>query len=110
MNALALYNHYARTTFAILAFVCAASVFLYGFFLLEAVAHTASRAQASHALVELKSKLSDLESTYLSATQTLTPALASSMGLVAPKAVATIYATNNGTALTLQTLAQPEVR
>jgi hypothetical protein len=105
MKALALYHHYSRSAFALLAFVCAASVFLYGVFLLEAVAHTAARARAAEAVTELKSKLSDVESQYLVATQAITPARAQALGFVPPKTVATVYAANPSQVLTLQTTA-----
>ncbi len=102
MKALALYNLYARRTFALLATVCAVSVFLYGMFLLEAVGHTAARAHAGHTMTELKSKLSAVESEYLAATQALTPARAESLGFVAPKLVATVYAADASHVLTLR--------
>jgi len=104
MKALAFYNQYSRSAFALLAFVCAVSVFLYGVFLLEAVAHTASRARAGRAVTELKSKLSQVESQYLVATQAITPARAAALGFVTPKTVATVYATDASPVLTLQTL------
>jgi len=89
---LALYNHYSRSAFALLACVCALSVFLYGFFLLEAVAHAASRARSGHEMAALKLELSDLESRYLAVTQALTPARAKELGLVTPQHVTTVYA------------------
>ncbi len=104
IRALSLYNRYARTAFAALAFVCAASVFLYGTFLLLAVDHTANRAHAASVVKELKGKLSSLESQYLAATQAITPTLAQSMGYVRPQKVATVYAQNPDHALTLNTL------
>lgn len=107
MKALALYNQYSRSAFALLACVCAASAFLYGVFLLEAVGHTAARARAANDITVLKSKLSDLESQYLAATQSITPALAQSLGFVPPATVATVYATDASEVLTLQTEALP---
>lgn len=104
MHALALYNRYSRSAFALLAFVCAASVFLYGTFLLLAVGHTASRAHAAQSVKEIKSQLSRLESQYLDATQELTPAYAASLGYVRPAEVATVYAAQPAQALTINTL------
>lgn len=104
MKAVALYNQYARSAFAVLAGICAVSVFLYGVFLLEAVAHTASRARAANEIKSIKSHLSDLESQYLSATQSLTPERAQALGFVPPASVATVYAQGNTPVLTLQTL------
>ena len=70
--------------------------------MLEAVAHTAGRARAGHAITEIKSKLSLVEREYLSATQTLTPARAQALGFVTPKTVATVYAAVSSHALTLK--------
>ena len=102
MKAIALYNHYARRAFALLACVCAASVFLYGVFLLEAVGHTAARARAGYAITALKSKLSIVESRYLAETQALTPARAQSLGFVRPAMVTTVYTTDASRVLTLK--------
>jgi len=107
MKALALYHAYSRSAFAVLAFICAASVFLYGVFLLEAVGHTAARARAGHAVSALKSKLSDVESRYLEATQAITPARAQALGFVPPSSVATVYAADTARVLTLQTAPLP---
>ena len=101
MKALALYNQYARSAFALLACACAVSVFLYGFFLLEAVGHTASRARAGEAIKELKSNLSQVENKYLAATQSLTPTRAKELGFVAPSSVTAVYATDVVELLTL---------
>ena len=104
VNVIALYNQYARSAFALLAFTCAASVFLYGTFLLLAVGHTANRAHAASSVQELKSKLSVLESRYLATTQELTPQYAASLGYVHPSEVATVYAAQATQALTINTL------
>ena len=101
MRALALYNRYSRSIFALLAFVCAASVFMYGTFLLLAVGHTASRAHAAQSVKEIKSDLSALESRYLAATQSLTPQYAASLGYVRPAQVATVYAQQPAKGLSL---------
>jgi hypothetical protein len=100
---LALYNRYARSAFALLACLCAVSVFLYGAFLLLAVAHTASRARAGAAIVELKGKLSSVENRYLAATQELTPTYAAQLGFVRPASVSVVYATEPGNPLTINT-------
>lgn len=92
MKALALTNLYISRTIALLAVVCSLSVFLYGFFLLEAVAHTASRSSAEHSIAQLQSKLGVLEGQYLSQSRTLTPELATSLGFVPPASVESIYA------------------
>lgn len=103
MQALTLYTRYARTAFAVLAFVCAASVFLYGTFLLLAVGHTASRANTADAVQELRGKLSSLEGQYLAATERLTPQYAAELGYVRPASIATVYAAAPTHALTLNT-------
>jgi hypothetical protein len=103
MHALAIYNRYSRTAFAALAFVCAASVFLYGTFLLLAVDHAARHAHAASSLQELKAKLSTLENQYLAATQAITPSYAARLGYVRPSSVETVYATPPAQTLTLNT-------
>jgi hypothetical protein len=75
----------------VLACLCAISSFLYGVFLLEAVAHTAGRASAERQVRDLSAKLSDLETQYLASTQSLTPARAQSLGFVTPTVVTTVY-------------------
>lgn len=103
MSMLALYNRYSRSAFALLACLCAVSVFLYGAFLLLAVAHTASRARAGASIIELKGKLSAVEGRYLTATQELTPAYAAELGFVRPQSVTVVYATEPGHPLTINT-------
>jgi hypothetical protein len=76
----------------VMACLCAISAFLYGAFLLEAVAHTAARASAERQVRDLSAKLSDLESTYLTSTQSLTPQRAQALGYVTPAVVTTVYA------------------
>lgn len=110
MQALALYTRYSRTAFAALAFVLAASVFLYGTFLLLTVSHAAARAHAAASTKELKAQLSSLESRYLAATQAITPAYAQSLGYVRPAEVATVYAAPKGNTLTLNTLSTSEAQ
>lgn len=100
MKIIAFYHRHIRRAFALLALLCALCAFLYGFFLLEAVGHAASRARASAAVKDLKSQLSDLESRYLAATQALTPERAKALGFVAPHSVSVVYATDASHALT----------
>jgi hypothetical protein len=111
-KALSFYDQYSRRAFAVLALVCAVSAFCYGAFLLEAVAHTAARARASHDLSTLRGKLGAVENHYLSAEHALTPELARSLGLAAPKTVSTVYATDAARTLTLapQGLSLPHTR
>lgn len=77
---------------ALCAAMVALSLFLYGFFLLEAVAHTASRAQAQGKIQKLTSSLSVLEQEYLSKTANVTLDRALSLGFVSPQSVAVVYA------------------
>ncbi len=99
LNPLALYHLYVRRAVALFVAVIAVSAFLYGFFLLEAVSHAASQAQARRDIVALSSKVGKLQSQYLSATKALTPERARAMGFVAPEHVAVVYA--DGAAHTL---------
>ncbi len=93
LNPIALYHLYARRTIAVLAAAIVICAFLYGFFLLEAVSHAASQAQVRREVASLSSKVGSLQTTYLLATRALTPERARAMGFVAPKDVATVYAT-----------------
>lgn len=92
-----------RRAAAMFGIVAALSLFLYGFFLLEAVAHTASRAQAQKQIENLTSKLSGLEEKYLAGSKGLTLDRAYALGFVAPKDVSTVYATNRAGGLSLRT-------
>ena len=76
---------------ALLACICAASVFLYGVFLLEAVAHAAARTSAQRHIREINAQLGTLEAQYLSQTQVLTPAKAQELGFVAPLSISTVF-------------------
>lgn len=87
-----LYHLYVRRAVALLSAVIVVCAFLYGFFLLEAVSHAASQAQARREIVSLSSKLGQLQSQYLSATKALTPERARALGFVTPSSVATVYA------------------
>jgi hypothetical protein len=93
--------HLSRAA-ALFAAVAALSLFLYGFFLLEAVAHTAGRTQAQAKIQSLNSKLSGLEETYLASTRDMTLERAHTLGLVPPSTVATVYVTDQTRALSLR--------
>lgn len=95
---------YVTRTIALCAAVCALSVFLYGVFLLQAVAHTAQRTGSERQITKLTSKLGELEVAYLSQTQALTPEQATTLGFVTPQAVDTVYANTQARSLSLQTL------
>jgi hypothetical protein len=84
------YSGYLPRIAAIMAVIFALSVFLYGIFLLEAVAQTASKTTAERQIGSLSSQLGVLEGKYLSATQSLTPERAEALGYVAPKLVSTV--------------------
>ena len=98
------YQLYLSRTIAVLAGVCALSVFLYGTFLLMAVAHTAARTTAQKQIATITGHLGDLEMNYLAATKTLTPEHAHELGFVAPAsvAVATVYASAGGHQLSMR--------
>ena len=87
---------------AALAVACTISVFLYGFLLLEAVAHAAARTNAERQMQSLTLKLNELETEYLNATQALTPSRAAALGFVAPTAVTTVFATAASRSLSLR--------
>jgi len=86
--------------FGALAALC---LFLYGFFLLEAVAHTAHRTQAQRQIQTYTSKLSTLEETYLTASKDMTLGRAQELGYVPPKQIATVYVTDPAHALSMRT-------
>jgi len=96
---LSLYHLYVRRAVALLATVVVVCAFLYGFFLLEAVSHAASQAQAHREVASLSSKVGKLQAQYLAATKALTPERARALGFVAPTAVATVYADVNSLSL-----------
>jgi hypothetical protein len=90
MKALTLYHTHAARIAALLAIICAASVFLYGTFLLMAVAHAAHMSDAQQQIKQLTGKLSSAESQYLAATNAISLATATAMGLVQPASVAVV--------------------
>ena len=97
------YTPHLSRAMVVLGAIAALSLFLYGFFLLEAVAHTASRTQAQAQVHNYTSKLSSLEETYLADTRTMTLDKASALGLIAPKEVATVYVNDASHGLSLRT-------
>jgi hypothetical protein len=92
LTPLHIYHLYVRRAVAALAAIIVVSAFMYGFFLLEAVSHAASQAQARRDVASLSAKVGSLQSQYLSATKALTPERARALGFVAPDAVAVVYA------------------
>lgn len=96
MTIVLVYNQYIRRVVALLALVCAVSVFLYGTFLLMAVAHAASIASTIRQVRTVTTEVSKLESTYLTLTKSLTIGDATSLGYIKPAAIAVIYATTPG--------------
>lgn len=99
LTPLALYHLYARRVIASLVALIVVSVFMYGFFLLEAVSHAAAHAQARREIATLSSKVGKLQSQYLSATKALTPERARSLGFVSPVHVAVVYADQSALSL-----------
>ncbi len=97
------YTPHLRRAGALFGAVVALSLFLYGFFLLEAVAHTASRTQAQRQIQSLTSQMSGLEEKYLASTQHMTLELAGELGFAAPASVATVYAGGPARGLSLLT-------
>lgn len=79
----------------------AISAFVYGFFLLEAVGHTASRSEAENAIRRVVSELGALESSYLSHTRQVTPELAAALGFVSPVETSVVFATPRTGSLSL---------
>lgn len=88
-----------RQAVALLGVVAAVSLFLYAFFLLGAVAHTAQRTQAQREIKSITSKLSVLEEQYLSSTKSMTLDRARSLGYVTPSEVSTVYSVDPARAL-----------
>ncbi len=99
LNPIALYHLYVRRAVTLLVALIVVSAFAYGFFLLEAVSHAASQAEARREIVALSSKVGSLQSQYLSATRALTPERARAMGFVSPTHVAVVYATEHSLSL-----------
>ena len=92
MRLITLYRAYAGRLVAVLAGVVALSVFLYGLFLLGAVAHAAGLTAAERQVRELSATVSVLEGAYLDATKALSPERAQALGFVSPLSVTAVYA------------------
>lgn len=75
-----------------LGIAVALGVFLYGFFLLEAVGNTAQRTAYEREVRALTSKVSALEQAYLSKTREITLVRAHELGLVTPTEATTVFA------------------
>jgi hypothetical protein len=88
------YQPYLARVAAVLAIITALSLFLYGIFLLEAVAQAGARNSAERQIHTISSDLSVLEGQYLAQTQALTPERAQQLGYVAPKQVSTVVTTS----------------
>lgn len=96
------YRAYLNRTAALLACVCAVSVLLYGVFLLEAVAHTASQTAAQRHIGQITERLGDLEAQYLTNSRGLTKEKALQLGYIVPTQVTTVFATAAIGALSLR--------
>jgi hypothetical protein len=88
------YTSHINRLIACSAVGIALSLLLYGVFLLEAVAHTAARAEAEEEMVVISSRLAVLEEEYLEKTRAISPARAAEFGLTEPVSVTTVYATS----------------
>lgn len=97
-----MYQPYVSRTIALLAVALTVSVFLYSAFLLEAVAHAASKTTAESQVEKISESLSTLENRYLALTQSITPAKASALGFVTPTSVDSIYAKGESGSLSFQ--------
>lgn len=86
---------------ALLAIVCAVCALLYGFFLLEAVAHAAGFTEAQGQISALNEQLGSLEAQYLAQTIALTPDRAEALGFVVPTQIDTVVDTVESQSLSL---------
>lgn len=103
LNPIVLYRLYVRRVVGVLVACVAISTFSYAFFLLGAVSHAASQAEARREIAALSAEVGKLQSQYLSATKALTPQRARSMGFVSPVHVAVVYAEQGTLSLSLKT-------
>ena len=79
---------------AALAIACiTVSAFMYGFFLLGAVSHTATRTKEESAVRTLRTEVSEMQMQYLTLTRAITMERAEVLGFVAPQNLSTIFAT-----------------
>ena len=99
MHALTLYNAYIGRIVALLAGTLAIAVFLYGAFLLGAVAHATGRTAAEREVQRLSVEVSSLENIYLTETKELSPERAAALGFVESKNIATVYVQTQGLTL-----------
>jgi glucose uptake protein GlcU len=97
------YTPYLTRAAAILGGIIALSLLLYGIFLLEAVAHTASRAQAESQIHKSTLALATLQQQYLVLTKEITENKAQELGFVVPKNVTTVFAMSDAHPLSLVT-------
>lgn len=97
-----MYQPYVSRTIVVLSIVLAVSIFLYSAFLLEAVAHAASKTVAEAQVRSIGVHLSTLESQYLALTQAITPQKAAALGFVQPAVVLSTYATSQAGSLSFQ--------
>ncbi len=86
------YTPVLTKSIAVLAAITALSIFLYGFFLLEAVAHAAALTDTSREIRTSMTTVSQLEEQYLSLTKDVTRERATELGFVAPANVSTVFA------------------
>lgn len=97
-----IYQLYLTRTIAVLAGVCALSVFLYGVFLMLAVEHTATRTALHEKVDELTAELGNLESQYLRGTRELTPERAYELGFVKPVDKSAVFADADARSLSIR--------
>lgn len=97
----AAYQDHLTKIITALAGIVVVALFLYGFFLLEAVVYTASRSDAGQEIRTLTSHLADLESQYLLLTKDMTRERAAALGFVPPENVTTVFKTASTHALSL---------
>lgn len=101
MKTIAVYNTYVARSAALLAAFCTLSVFLYGIFLLMAVAHTAARTAAERKINTITANLGNIEMQYLTQQRSLTPELAQELGFEKPQVVSTVFSTARTNTLTI---------
>ena len=90
-KSLALYDAHVGRAIAVLAGVCALSAFLYGAFLLEAVAHAAHESTVRKEVAARTAQTALLEQEYLALTKSLTPERAVALGYTAPVRTTIVY-------------------
>lgn len=87
---------------ALLGGLVALLAFLYGAFLLGAVAHTAAQTKIDRELGALKEEVNASEAQYFAALRSVTPEQAQALGFVAPAETTTVFATAASKVLSLQ--------